>query len=73
MVTVEGRVNDDAYVACLNERTESGVITKSGAEGFFNLRIAAQVDDSLTLWQIIGQERGPYRSYDVPSEEESNQ
>ena len=73
MVTVEGKVNDDAYVACLNERTESGVITRSGPEGYFNLKIAAQVEDLLTLWQIIGSDFGPPRSYDVPSEEESDQ
>jgi len=71
MVTVEGKVNDDAYVACLNERTESGVIEKSGPEGYFNLKIAAQAKDALTLWQIIGSDFGPPRSFEVPSEEES--
>lgn len=73
MVSVEGKANEDAYVACLNERTESGVITKSDSEGSFSLEIAAQLHDSLTLWQIIGSDHGRFTSVSVPTEEQAPQ
>ncbi|MBN1653684.1 MAG: hypothetical protein JXA30_07900 [Deltaproteobacteria bacterium] len=66
-------MNDEAYVACLNERTESGIITKSKADGFFSLRINAQAKDALTVWQMVGSENGTFKPISVPGEQTANQ
>ena len=73
LVTVKGKVLEEVYVSCLNERTDEGVITKSGPEGYFDLKIAAQVKDALTLWLTMGAEIGIPTTVVVPSEEESDQ
>lgn len=53
IVTVRGNARPGAFVACLNERTEEGVIVRSDVvTGDYELRIAAVPDDLLTLWQF---------------------
>jgi hypothetical protein len=73
MVTVKGQVTKDAFVACLNRRTESGVITKSKDLGYFSLKISAQVNDELELWQIISSQQGSSTSVVVGSEDAATQ
>lgn len=70
LVAVEGQVRDEAYVNCLNERTEKGVIVKSSEFGFFRLEIEAQIHDDLTLWQTLGSKTGTFISATVPSADE---
>ncbi len=53
IVTVTGNARPGAFVGCLNQRTEDGVIVHADLmTGDYTLRIAAEVDDSLTLWQF---------------------
>ncbi|HEY8428418.1 MAG TPA: hypothetical protein VIL20_08595 [Sandaracinaceae bacterium] len=53
MVTVSGNARAGAFVGCLNESTEVGVIVRADVDtGDFSLRIAAEVGDGLTLWQF---------------------
>jgi hypothetical protein len=52
-VTVEGDARAGAYVGCLNNSTDNGVIVRSDVTtGAYTLRIEAQSDDVLTLWQF---------------------
>jgi hypothetical protein len=60
LVVVTGEVLPDAYVSCLNPRIETGVIVRADAAGRFRLEIAAQVGDSLLVWQQRGNDFGPY-------------
>jgi hypothetical protein len=69
MVTVTGEVTPGAFVGCLNERTERGIIVRSDPDsGAYSLRIEAEVGDDLGLWQIVGSDRGPtvYRQVPAP-------
>lgn len=53
MVRVSGNARPGAFVACLNERTEEGVVVRADLDsGDYSLRIAAEIDDTLTLWQF---------------------
>ncbi len=53
IATVRGSARPGVFVACLNERTEEGVIVRSDlVTGEYEVRIAAQSDDVLTLWQF---------------------
>lgn len=59
LVTVSGNAREGAFVGCLNERTETGVLVRSDPmTGDFSLRIAAESDDTLTLWQFEGTDPG---------------
>lgn len=52
-VLVTGDARPGAFVSCLNERTEEGVVVRSDVEtGAYSLRIAAEVGDDLTIWQF---------------------
>lgn len=52
-VQVSGNARPGAFVGCLNERTEDGVIVRSDVvSGDYSLRIRAAVGDDLTLWQF---------------------
>lgn len=59
LVTISGEVLPSAFVSCLNVRLESGVIVRADAAGRFSLQIAAQVGDSLLVWQQIDGDHGP--------------
>ena len=58
---------DDAFVSCLNERTERGVIVRATSEGTYELRIAAEIGDDLSVWQHVGTERSPAEHEIVPA------
>lgn len=52
-VLVQGNARPGVFVACLNERTEEGAIVRADVTtGDYAIRIAAEVDDTLTLWQF---------------------
>ncbi len=52
-VLVTGNARAGAFVACLNEDTEAGVIIRADvATGDYALRIPAEVGHTLTLWQF---------------------
>lgn len=53
MVTVSGNARHGSFVGCLNQRTEEGVIVRADVmTGDYTLQIAAEVDDTLSLWQF---------------------
>jgi len=60
LVVVTGEVLPEAYVSCLNVRSEAGLIVRADATGRFRLEIAAQTGDSLLVWQQRGNDFGPY-------------
>lgn len=66
MVEVRGAVLADALVLCFNERSEVGVIVRAESDGRFTLRIAAESDDDLSVWQQIGTDQGPQVQRTVP-------
>jgi hypothetical protein len=51
LVLVTGRVNDEAYVSVMNERTKMGVFEEADELGYYEVEIAAVVGDRLTVWQ----------------------
>lgn len=63
---IEGQAHALAYVSVLNERTDSGVITRSDKDGNFKARIEAQVGDLLTIWQEVAGEIGELKQTSVP-------
>jgi hypothetical protein len=53
MVTITGEARLGAYVGSLNNSTDTGVIVRSDVDtGVYTIRIAAQIDDVITLWQF---------------------
>ncbi len=53
LVLVTGNARPGAFVGCLNERTEDGVIVRSDvASGDYSLQIRAASGDDLTIWQF---------------------
>jgi hypothetical protein len=66
MSVVTGACLEDAFVACLNESLESGVIVRCDEEGQYLLKITARTGDDVTLWQVRGSERGRFTSGVVP-------
>ena len=50
---IRGRVLERAYVSCINERLEAGVLVRADDGGNFELFIEAQSGDRLQLWQTI--------------------
>lgn len=62
MVTVSGEARPGAYVFCLNNDTEMGVIvTADPADGTYSLRIAASIGDGLSVWQQVDGRSGMFR------------
>jgi len=62
MVTISGEARAGAFVGCLNENTEAGVIVRADPmSGAYTLRIAATTGDGVTLWQFQGTEPGGMR------------
>ena len=62
LVTVTGQARAGAFVGCLNERTEIGVLVRTDlVTGMYSIRIAAESRDVLTLWQFEGTEPGGQR------------
>lgn len=60
LVVVTGEVLPEAFVSCLNVRTEAGLIVRADTAGRFRLEIPAQTGDSLLVWQQRGNDFGPY-------------
>src|SRR5687768_16054319 len=53
LATVRGEARPGAFVGCLNNRTEAGVIVRADVDdGAYELRIPAEGEDLLTLWQF---------------------
>lgn len=69
LVKVTGNANDDAFVACLNLRTEEGVIVRADRMGRFELTLEGRSGDDLELWQIIGSDTGEHDYITVPEPE----
>lgn len=66
-VTIEGDVLPGAYVSCLNNDTDRGVIERADDTGHFVVVIAAEVGHYLTIWQQSGTDRGPPMNVIVPA------
>ena len=61
-VTVSGEARPGAFVGCLNENTEVGVLVRADPmSGEYTLRIQAMSGDGLALWQFEGTEPGGMR------------
>ncbi len=65
---VIGTAEPNALVACLNEDSGSGLIETADERGDFEIRIAAQEGDHLTLWQVSGATPGQVLELVVPAE-----
>lgn len=53
LVLVTGNARVGAFVACLNDNTEQGVIVRADLDtGDYSLRIPASIGDGLSLWQF---------------------
>lgn len=62
IVVVSGEARPGAFVGCLNERTEMGVLVRADVTtGAYTLRVMAESLDVLTLWQFEGTEPGGQR------------
>lgn len=58
-VTISGMARPGAFVLCLNEATEEGVIVRADpVSGQYSLRILAMSGDTLVLWQNDGGDEG---------------
>jgi hypothetical protein len=63
MVLVEGLCHEGASVGVLNENTQQGVVTSSPEVGCdsscpWEVRIRADIDDELRIWQFFETESG---------------
>ena len=67
IVSVTGQALEEAYVACLNEDLERGVIVRANGNGNFSLEINGQTGNKLTVWQIRGSESGNFAYLEVPA------
>ncbi len=67
LVTVSGDALPGAYVLCVNERTNDGVIDTADDDGHFSLTLEADTGDTLLIWQQVGTDRGPTQNLVVPS------
>jgi hypothetical protein len=67
LVEVTGQVNSRAFVVVFNERTESGVITRSDLKGDFSVEIEAAIGDLLTIWQESDADSGERKQTVVPA------
>ena len=65
-VTVSGSANPDAYVFALNENTSAGVIGHAMPSGLYSLRVLAATGDSITVWQMLGNQSGQLVNVVVP-------
>lgn len=53
LVLVTGNARPGAFVSCLNQRTEEGVVGRADVDsGEYALRIRAAIGDDLTIWQF---------------------
>ncbi len=52
LALVSGQANPEAYVTVLNERAGQGKIQQADHDtGHFEIEIAAEIGDTLTIWQ----------------------
>jgi hypothetical protein len=58
IVIISGEVLPNAFVFVLNEGTEAGVIVRAGPDGRFSAAIAAEVGQTIIVWQEVGTDRG---------------
>lgn len=56
-----GGAEPEALVVALNQRTGNGVIERADKLGQYTIVIAAQVGDTLTLWQVVGVDQSDIR------------
>ena len=62
IVTIRGEAQPGAFVGCLNENTEAGVIVRADPmSGEYTVRIAAMTGDGVALWQFQGTDSGGMR------------
>lgn len=66
LATVDANVLSNAYVLCLNDRTDRGVIERADDSGRSVFQIAAVGGDTLSIWQQVGDDLGPPRQFVVP-------
>ena len=66
-VTVEGEALPEAFVFCVNEVTERGVIGRPDMDGRFTLVLEAEPTHYLRVWQEIGTDQGPKVPIEVPA------
>jgi hypothetical protein len=59
IVTVSGEARPGAFVGCLNQNSEVGVIVRADViTGAYSVRMAAEFEDTLSLWQFEGTSSG---------------
>jgi hypothetical protein len=63
---VEGEAQEDAYVSVLNETSREGLIIPADEEGRYSVKIKAESDDRLIIWQTIDGETGQQKRVVVP-------
>jgi hypothetical protein len=59
LVTVTGQARPGAFVACLNENTEEGVLVRSDVmTGEFEARLPAESGHEIRIWQFEASDAG---------------
>lgn len=67
-VTIDAQVLSNAYILCLNDRTDRGVIERADDMGHSVFTINdAIVGDSVSIWQQVGSDLSPPRQFFVPA------
>ncbi len=66
LVRVEGQGLPDAWIMCVNNDTEEGIIGRSDASGEFAFEIRAESGHYLTVWQRVATDIGPGLDLVVP-------
>ncbi len=62
LVTITGEARPGAFVGCLNENTEVGVLVRADPmSGAYTVRIQAMSGDGIAIWQFEGTESGGMR------------
>lgn len=66
LVTITGRVNENAYVFALDEDRGDGVIVSADPSGVYSATLVAASGDTVTVWQMVGTNTGQLTSVIVP-------
>jgi hypothetical protein len=66
MVRISGTVHSNSLVYAFNAQNSQGVFQRVGGNGRYNLTIAAQIGDEITLWYESEGETSPAIIFAIP-------
>lgn len=67
LVLVTGDSSAEAYIFVLNEDQDAGVIGRADLGGRYEVRLRGEPGDTLTVWQMVGSDRGTPIQRQVPA------